>query len=120
MKVYVAGAWGHRNGLLQSQVRAACIMAGWDITYPWWSYDQNTAEKAIEDLRGVRDADVLVVVFEDPSYRYQGCWVEFGYALAKGIPVLVIGNAGDACLFMRHPGVRKVEMSDIAAGVYNG
>ncbi|KKL72732.1 hypothetical protein LCGC14_2081950, partial [marine sediment metagenome] len=38
---------------------------------------------------------------------YKGLWVEMGIALGEGIPVWVIGTAGDSCIFMNHPLVRK-------------
>ena len=61
---------------------------------------------AQDDVWGVREADLFIALMTI-RYEYKGLWVEFGIALGKGIPVWVIGSAGDSCIFMNHPLVRR-------------
>lgn len=41
-----------------------------------------------------------------------GTHVELGIALGAGLPVLLVGNAAQECLFYAHPNVHQVETPD--------
>jgi nucleoside 2-deoxyribosyltransferase len=105
LKVYVAGKWEEKDRIreVQQQLRDA----GHTITYDWTSYEGGlTQEQAIFDTDGVYDADALVAVYEK-DLKYSGAMVELGMALAVGVPVHVLGNACDNCIFLLMPGVTR-------------
>lgn len=108
MKVYVAGAATH--GLsreFQGLVGFLRDVLGHEITHEWWLSEEKTAEQALRDLQGVQEADAVIAVFTHDDYPYRGTWVEVGYALALGKPVYIVGTAGDQCIFVHHPNVRR-------------
>jgi len=96
---------------------------GWERTFTWTSEDtadsKRDADIAVAELKGVREADVLVVLLPG-GY---GTHVEIGAALALGKPVVL--HAPDRktletpylCVFHYHPGVRLLvsESLDVAA-----
>jgi len=66
--------------------------AGHEITYDWASnYSDGDSVQAQKELRGVRDADVLVYLWESDqeSARY-----EAGMAMGLGKKIIVSGSAG--------------------------
>jgi hypothetical protein len=71
---------------------------------------------AVENLQGVFDADLMVVLMDDPLYAYQGTWAEIGAALQLRTTVLVIipDNHGPTrnSFFLHHPKVRCFEGDD--------
>lgn len=46
----------------------------------------------MEDLKGVRDCDVLVAYMPDNSIFYKGAWIEVGIALGLDKKVIIIGK----------------------------
>lgn len=105
MNIYVAGKWEEmaRVREVQAQLRAV----GHRITHDWTSYQSDSPrDQAICDLTGVRCADVLVLIVEK-DLRYAGAWVEMGIAIGRGIPVYVLGTAGDQNIFMNLPRVYR-------------
>lgn len=78
-----------------------------------WIYqeatDGNEAYWAIRCLEDVARCDVLVIFQEQYSeVPGRGKYVEFGYALARNKPVMVIGDKLD-CLFYYYPQVMRVK-----------
>lgn len=96
---------------------------GWERTYAWNGEDEGGpaqfSDVAIKELKGVADADVLVVLL--PGGR--GTHVEIGAALALGKPVVLHSPNRDIlekpypCAFHYHPGVKLLisESLDIEA-----
>ena len=84
---------------------------GWERTYAWTGEDEGGpaqfADVAVKELKGVADADVLIVLL--PAGR--GTHVEIGAALALGKPVVLHSPNRDIlekpypCAFHYHPGV---------------
>jgi nucleoside 2-deoxyribosyltransferase len=105
MKVYLAGPyqWKDRIRVYAEEARAAGI----EITSTWLEEthkptievhevpaDEN-AQYAKNDLRDIDEASVLIlfaVPATDSPIPRAGRHVEFGYALAKGKAILVVGN----------------------------
>ena len=116
MDIYVVGKWQDRFKV--RSIQADLRELGHQITVDWTTSDfgpdgvlgtpQRMQEIALEDLQGVKDADAVVALIQDNNHVYKGVWVEIGIALADNKPVYVIGNAGDTCIFMNHPAVRKI------------
>lgn len=100
MRIYVAAPWTHKADA--ARVAAGLEAAGHEITKRWWEHrevphyltddDSNDAElrqQAVEDVQGVLDADVFVLLNYEKS---EGKAVETGIALAAGVPIIVVGQ----------------------------
>ena len=102
---------------------AGLKLRGWERTFAWTGEDGEGSDAhaaiAIAELKGVREADVLVVLLPG-GY---GTHVEIGAALALGKPVIL--HAPDRktletpypCVFHYHPAVKILisEVPDIDA-----
>jgi nucleoside 2-deoxyribosyltransferase len=85
---------------------------GWKRTFVWSAQDgagaSRHAEIAVQELNGVREADVLVVLLPGGF----GTHVEIGAALALGKPVILCApnqktlETPYPCVFHYHPNVR--------------
>ena len=104
MKFYVAGKYQERQMIteIMDELRAL----GHEITTDWTSHGYATPEVhssyAVDDVRGVKEADVYIGVFIN-GHRYRGALCELGAALALDKPCWIIGYAEDDCIFMLHP-----------------
>jgi nucleoside 2-deoxyribosyltransferase len=95
---------------------------GWERTFAWTGEDnagtEGHAAVAVAELKGVRDADVLVVLLPG-GY---GTHVEIGAALALGKPVIL--HAPDRktletpypCVFHYHPAVKLLISEPLDVG----
>lgn len=110
MKFYVASKWEDRTAV--RELHKTLIELGHKITVDWTWHEKEDpgypSEYAVEDVLGVKMADVYVGLFIDSHY-YKGALVEMGVALGLGIPVCIIGHAIDSCLFTSHPLVSSYE-----------
>lgn len=61
-----------------------------------------------EDEEDIETADVLIVLAR-PEDHVRGALVEVGMALAKNVPVIVIGEHADYGTWQYHSGVTKAE-----------
>jgi len=84
---------------------------GHRITCDWTGHTKGDAESlalyATEDVKGVQRCNVAIFIMERP-HKYKGCFVEMGIALGKGRKVIIIGHAGDSCLFTNHKNVKII------------
>lgn len=102
MKVYVASA--ATNWFKVNKVQRSLRMLGCTITCDWTrrigeSGVDNNSKAADEDLAGVTCADVVVVLLPGRI----GTYIEIGYALAKEIPILVVGENERPSTFFHLP-----------------
>jgi len=109
MKFYVGSKYCERNKA--KKLMKELERQGHKNTCDWTNHSIVDAEHlrqyALDDVRGVKKAKVVIFLFEK-KHKYKGCFVEMGVALAKNKKVIVIGHAMDSCLFMKHPKVRQV------------
>ena len=105
MRIYVASAWAER--IRACQVMYQLRAAGHTITYDWTQQEQETTAQALADYRGVVTADVLVFVAEKPYTSGGGAICEMGIALGAEIPVFLMGDGADRCIFTKHPNVYR-------------
>lgn len=109
-RIYVAGKKLTRARLLMNVLRGC----GHEITYDWATSfsDDNPNEKAVEELKAVRRADLVVYLWElgQESARY-----EAGMAMGLGKPIIVSG--GPDSFFFKLPDVFCVERDDQIIGV---
>lgn len=105
MRIYVAAKWedGHRAQEVMHRLSAA----GHTITYDWTTAPEVSPGQALIDIDGVRRAEALVFLAEQPR-AYMGALVEFGVAVERGIPIYVVGQGIDPCIFMYLPQVVRV------------
>jgi nucleoside 2-deoxyribosyltransferase len=100
MKVYIAAPWTHKADA--ARTAAMLEAAGHEVTKRWWEHrevpgyltddhanDGELREQAEEDVQGVCDADVFVLLNYAKS---EGKAVETGVAIACGIPIIVVGR----------------------------
>jgi hypothetical protein len=110
MRIYVAGRWTRKEEV--RDVQDALRLQGHAITHDWtaaddppahWTDEKKAAylgDQAGADLRGVLDADAVVILHDDTG---RGLFVEFGAALASSRrPLIVVIGAPEhvgACVF---------------------
>jgi hypothetical protein len=120
MKIYVAGASSERARVRVFMERS--IALGCTITHDWTpvverfgscgealSHDQLRAE-AMCDLRGIRDAEAVVVLAPCHEAQTIGAWIELGYALGcvgnertgrpNPTPIAVVGPVPTPFVFL--------------------
>jgi NTP pyrophosphatase (non-canonical NTP hydrolase) len=130
-RVYIATSTG--NIAAHNALRDHLHHRGVELTYDWtqlahhngaegwWSIpfaerENRLRDVAQEEVQGVQDADLLVVLL--PGRK--GTHVELGVAIASGVPVLIVpdtindvGIDKDTVPFYRYPGVRFSEYVDL-------
>lgn len=106
-RLYVAGSSGER-------ARASSFMDhariyGHSITYDWvramravedefadlreWELPSNVRlDAALADLGAVGTSDLLIVLVPEWHNPTRGAWIEYGYAIGRGIPVWIVGT----------------------------
>lgn len=104
MRVYLATKF--EEGPRVKAVAMALEAAGHTITYKWWFNDEFTTEQASKDMAGVMTANALVFIAEK-DLPYKGAFVELGMAIARNLPVYIMGNAIDACIFVKLPNIHR-------------
>jgi nucleoside 2-deoxyribosyltransferase len=118
IKVYVAGSWTDRMNMKHHITRFSNL--GYEITHDWTeSEKQHVDTRSIDqqcycatlDINGVKDADVVVAIMDNPKYAYRGLNCEMGCALGLDIPVLIYNpNPSSYCstnVFYWHGGVSR-------------
>jgi len=106
MKFYIAGSWRRKNEIKKIEKRLESV--GDESTTHWlreqdgphntedpsperWAEFRAAAE---DDLRGIRECDVFILVANDPNVPSigGGRFVEMGYAIALGKQIIVLGD----------------------------
>jgi hypothetical protein len=104
-KIYVVGKELNRARKIMNSLRDQKHQ----ITYDWTiNYSENdSAQKAMDELSGVRDADILVYLWEpsQESARY-----ETGMAMGLGKKIIVSG--GPDAFFFKLPDVYQVDSDE--------
>jgi len=62
------------------------------------------------DLDGVREADLVVMIMDQPEYEYRGTFTELGAALSLGKPVIMTGPStvrAATNVFYWHSGIEQ-------------
>ena len=93
MKVYIAAPYPIRDRAVS--VMHVLELTGIEVTSRWLKApDEMTDEHARKDLEDVAEADVLLALNPDgwEEKGTGGRHVELGYALARGKPVLLVGE----------------------------
>lgn len=123
MRVYLAAPWIHREDA--KNIANRLVQYGHVITHPWWDYEGEGEHLESEefllacaqsDVRGVRTADVVIVL---NSAKSEGKSAEQGLAIAYGLPIICItpGDKPTSNIFHHLPNythVKTVEEALIA------
>lgn len=116
MKFFVSGKVGVQNDAKSAM--KTLQDAGHQITFDWTTiehlrpYDKNSSasrEAAIQESRGVKDADVLVIIAHNKGV---GMYVELGIAIGVGIPIRIVTDVESRSMFFHHPLVKRVNSID--------
>ena len=97
----------HRDAFLQEKIN---VTSTWLDQHPNGELGDDPivdSRNAIRDLVDVRIADGLVFFSEAQLARRGGRHVEFGYALALGKPIYVVGNKEN--IFHYTPGIKHYQ-----------
>lgn len=120
MKIYVSARYPRREDA--EELARMLVQDGHFITSRWvWrdqpsDYEECThteiGEFAMEDIADVIDAEIFVAISEesDSPFGRGGRHVEFGFALARGIALAVIGPMENIFHYMSH--VKHYESND--------
>ena len=96
-KIYLASRYENRFRLRPFHEYLKAI--GHTLTSTWIFRDEPTpAATAQKDLDAIDEADTIVV-WVDPVGR--GHFVEYGYAIAKGLDVFVVSKNKSECIFLQ-------------------
>lgn len=93
LSIYIAAPYPAREAAIE--LLAALEVAGFTVTSTWLrEFDTLDDEHARLDLHDVERADALVLVNPEPwaAQGTGGRHVEFGYAIAKGKQLYVLGE----------------------------
>jgi len=127
LKYYVAAKFEDRARA--KQVIDALIAAGHTVTYDWTQCIQCSVEQAQLDKDGVMAADALVFLagWKIRDLPYLGALVEFGIAVARGIPIYLLGDSIDlripkhgpptGCIFTVLPEVIHTTVEEFLKGL---
>jgi len=112
MKIYVASKWEEHDTvkkiMIELEAAGHVITCDWtDHKYPQTDIQKELSRYAIDDINGVRNADIVIVYALNTTYTYRGAIGEMTAAIALGKPVYLIGHSVDECIFSNHPLVRR-------------
>lgn len=114
MKIYLCSMYQRREALKFSALKLA--EAGIENTARWLTVDDQTcpADGAMMDVEDVRRSDAIICFTEHPAVGYTtgGRWVEFGLAMAWGIPIYIVGPKEN--VFCHIPAVKDFMFFDDA------
>lgn len=121
IKVYLAAKFGRQKEL--QEYKKLIERAGHEVTSTWLTENfadplkdiASSREAALLDLKDIDRSDVFLVFTENPDIGYYtgGRHVEFGYALALGLVVILCGPREN--VFFHHK--RVIQVNDISEAI---
>ena len=89
---------------------------GFEVTHNWTDPKHYTREKSnqvYEDINGVKRADIVIAIIDNPKYHYRGSFAEIGCALGLDKTVYLVTNnleKGSAShCFLFHPNIIRFQ-----------
>lgn len=114
MKIFVSGKFDDKL-FIKNKINELQDL-GYEITFDWTSFEDNTVNKsiatlaAINDIDGVKNCDVHIIIISDKDYIYRGTFTELGCSLGLNKKILIWCPFEDAfCMsnpFYYHPSIR--------------
>ncbi len=122
MKIYLAAPWNTWSAM--PEIAAQFEAAGHAITHRWWEHENNLTDAdfdnpshlnsledcAANDFMGVINADTLIII---NSSKSEGKAAEMGIAIARFIPIILVGKRTNIMHFI--PSVMPVK--DVRAAI---
>ena len=111
LSIFVAGRWTDKVqiSVMINQLKA---IPGISITYDWTQDDEETdyngkSKQAHLIMKGIKEADYIVVIMDTPDYTYHGTWAEIGAAIGLDKSILMYNPTyvGDTCIFTYHSNI---------------
>lgn len=100
MKIYIASLYGDKE--LAQRLRDNLLIAGHECTSRWLDGTKGASPgehraNADMDIEDVKRCDVLVLMAKSKGTMFNGGgrYVEYGYALAIGKPIVILGPIGE-------------------------
>lgn len=99
MRVYIAAPWVDRANMPEISQRLEA--RGHLITHKWWEAedtpegvraDSVLRQQAINDVAGVKNADIVLVI---NTAKSEGKSLEQGIAIADNKPIIIVGKLGE-------------------------
>jgi len=107
MKIYIAAPWKDKE--LMPGIAERVEGAGHMITHKWWELESapegdwsNTSvlrQQAMNDVRGVKNADLVLVL---NTAKSEGKSLEQGVAIADNKPIIIVGVRGEFSMNVFH------------------
>jgi hypothetical protein len=121
VKIYIAAPWADKDKMPE----IASKFDKHEITHRWWDVDSKDgydaphaklAKQAIDDVTGVSDADLVVLI---NSAKSEGKAFEQGVAVTLNKPIVAVGKLGEHSLNVFHylPSYRWVDSVEDAVKV---
>lgn len=89
MKIYLCGKWADACSLREKMNELKWY--GHTITHDWTFNNSNFPKQSSKlDIDGVRNADIVIAIMDDPEYAYRGTFTEIGCALGQRKNVLIV------------------------------
>ena len=93
MKIYLAGAL--KNKIFIRQKMTELQQLGHQITHDWTKFEtipliDEFPRRAVDDINGVKETDLLIAIMDDAKYAYRGTFTEIGCALGLNKNVLIL------------------------------
>lgn len=104
MKLYIGGKWSDKEYIRSIMDRF--VADGSEITHDWTAVETSSIEErkrmspadahndrrkcADLDIKGVQDADVVMLFMTDPKYPYRGTFTELGAAIGLKKPTYIV------------------------------
>lgn len=109
-KFYLGGRYANRENL--GKIADYLETRGFQCTHRWMEFEGHTpGEMAVNDIHGVMEADVVIVIFDSDTYAYRGTFTEIGAAIALNKPIYAMNyHADDSSYaatncFYHHPNI---------------
>lgn len=120
MRIYIAAPYPIRSAAVT--LRSVLESRGWDVCARWTAPDHDLDDKgphdtewqrhALEDLEDVMNADLLIAL-SYPEFANAGTGgrhVELGIAIARGIPIILIGERTNCFHYL--PSVQRISEAE--------
>ena len=105
---YVGGSSSPEGRARVREVQEILRSDGFSVTWDWTSFEGPPEEIVARDIFGIASADAILLIFENPDFVFRGSFTELGLAIAMKKNVYILGDAGDANIFLNSPLVRKL------------
>lgn len=111
MKFYIASRFGNKEEV--RKIIEFLRERGHDVSMDWTVHEsikpfeknmERAKRYAIEDIDGVRDCDVFILISDEAG---TGMYIELGVAIALDKRIFVVGEHTERTIFYFHPKIQR-------------